>query len=270
MATLSDVLTPRAVGDRYQLDVVPGWRQGRGAFGGLVVGAMLRAIEQRTADPARQVRSVTAELPGPVENGTVDITVETLRQGKNVSTVRAALWQHGEVRSHVVAILGASRAGTQAVAWNDLTPPALPAWREIAPASIGIGPGPWPEFAQSFEYRVVEGLPMSGGAARALGWVRSRDPGTPRDAAYVAAMIDAWWPGGLVRLTAMRPIATIAFTLDIVAGIGGVAGLDPAAPLIYRATAPVCADGYFLETRELWSEDGQLIAINHQTFVIIQ
>jgi Acyl-CoA thioesterase C-terminal domain len=181
--------------------------------------------------------------------------------------VRAALSQHGEVRSHAVAILGASRAGAQAVAWNDLTPPAPPAWRDVATSSAGIGPGPWPEFAQYFEYRVAEGLPASGGAARALGWVRSRDPGTPRDAAYLAAMIDAWWPAALVRLTEMRPIATIAFTLDIVAG---VTGLDPAVPLIYRATAPVCAGGYFLETRELWSEDGRLIAINHQTFAIIQ
>ena len=270
MATLSDVLTPRVAGDRYQLDVVPGWRQGRGAFGGLVVGALLRAIEHRTADPARQVRSVTAEMPGPVEDGTVDITVEALRQGKNVSTVRAALWQHGEVRSHAVAILGASRPRAQAVAWNDLAPPAVPAWREVAPSSVGVDPGPWPEFAQHFEYRVVEGIPMSGGASRALGWVRSRDPGAPRDAAYLAAMIDAWWPAGLVRLPAMRPIATIAFTLELVDGIDGVTGLDPAAPLAYRATAPVCGDGYFLETRELWSEAGRLIAINHQTFAIIK
>ena len=47
-------------------------------------------------------------------------------------------------------------------------------------------------------------------------------------------------------------------------------GLDPEAPLLYRATAPVATDGYCLETRELWSEDGRLVAINHQTFVIIQ
>jgi len=32
---------------------------------------------------------------------------------------------------------------------------------------------------------------------------------------------------------------------------------------------PVCADGYFLETRELWGEDGRLLAINQQTFAII-
>jgi Thioesterase-like superfamily len=65
----------------------------------------------------------------------------------------------------------------------------------------------------------------------------------------------------------MRPMATIAFTLEVV---GELDGLDPDAPLIYRAAAPVCGGGFFVETRELWGEDGRLVAINHQTFAIIQ
>ena len=276
MASLSDVCTPRPAGDHYQLDVADGWRMGRGAFGGLVVAALVRAIELRVADPARRVRSVTAELPGPVEPGTVDIAVDTLRRGNNVSTVRAALSQGGEIRSHAVAVLAATRTGAGAdapVTWNDLTPPAAPAWTEIAPLDMGKpgGPrGPWPEFAQHFEFRLVEGIPGtgggSGGAPRTVGWVRARDPGPRRDAGFIAAMIDAWWPVVFVRLSP-RPMATIAFTLDIA---GGLDGLDPDAPLLYRATAPVCTDGYALETRELWSADGRLVAINHQTFAIIR
>jgi len=268
MPSLSEVCTPRPTGEHYQLDVAPGWQQGRGAFGGLVIGALIRAIEHRTADPTRKLRSVTAELPGAVEPGTVDITVETLRQGKNLSAVRAALTQAGEVRSHAVAILAASRASARSMAWNELTPPVVPPWTEIEPRAHGPqAAGAWPQFAQQFEYRVVEGLPGAGGPARTMGWVRPRDPGPERDTAYLAAMIDAWWPAVLARFTAFRPIATIAYTLDIV---GGLDGLDPTAPLIYRAVVPVCADGYFLETRELWGEDGRLVAINQQTFAIIQ
>jgi len=267
MAPLSDALAPRPVGDRYQLEVAPGWRQGRGAFGGLVVGALVRAIEQRIADPARKVRSVTAELPGPVELGTVDITVEALRHGKNVSTARAALSQHDEVRSHAVAILAAARPSAHGAAWNDLTPPELPPWTEVAPSAVASGGGPGPEFAQHFEYRAVDGLLMSGSTAPVHGWIRPRDPGALRDAAYIAAVIDAWWPAAFIRFTQLRPMATIAFTLDIVSGLDG---LDPAAPLRYRATAPVCTDGYCLETRELWGDDDRLVAINHQTFAIIQ
>lgn len=271
MTSLSDVCMPRPAGDHYQLEVVDGWRMGRGAFGGLVVAALVQAIEQRVADPARRVRSVTAELPGPVEAGTVDIAVDILRRGNNVSTVRAALSQHGEIRSHAVAVLAAARAAggaNQPIAWNDLTPPIAPAWTEIAPLAMSRSdgrPGPWPEFAQHFEYRPVEGMPGSGGPPRAIGWVRARNPGPPRGAGLIAALIDAWWPVTFARL-GPRPMATIAFTLDIA---GGLDGLDPDAPLLYRAAAPVCTDGYALETRELWGADGRLVAINHQTFVII-
>jgi acyl-CoA thioesterase len=266
MASLTDALTPRRSGDRYQFDVLPGWQQGRGAFGGLVIGALVRAIEDHTAEPARKLRSLTAELPGPAMTGTVEIAVDTLRQGKNLSAVRAALIQDGEVKSHAVAILAATRTGGPPVAWNDLTPPVLPRWQDVAPIVFAQPP----HFAQHFEHRVVEAASTStsgpGGAPRSLGWIRPKDAGAARDAAYIAAMADAWWPAAAVRL-AGRPMATIAYTLEIV---GSVDGLDPAAPLIYRAVVPVCADGYFVETRELWGEDGRLIAINHQTFAVIQ
>jgi acyl-CoA thioesterase len=269
MASLSDVIVPRPVGDHYELDVLEGWRQGRGAFGGLIVGALLNAIEDHVADPLRKVRSVTAELPGAVEPGTVEIAVQTLRRSNNVSTVRAALSQNGEIRSHVVAVIAADRRAADGVApaaWNELTPPAALPWTELA-AFGARRPGPEAEFAQHFEYRLVEGMPMSGGPGRALGWVRPRDPGPRRDAAYIAALIDAWWPVAFIKFTAPRPMATIAFTLDI---CGGVDGLDPEAPLLYRGSSPVCTDGYALETRELWSEAGRLVAINHQTFVVIR
>ena len=248
----------------FQLDVREGWRQGRGAFGGLVIGSLISAIEQSVGDPRRKVRSVTAEVPGPVEHGTVDISVDLLRAGKNVSTLRAALRQHGETRCHAVAVVAADRAGTAADGWNDLTRPEAPPWSAVPAVATGAG---WPEFAQHFEYRIVEGIPASRGPARTVGWVRPRDPGPDRGGAYIAAMIDAWWPAAFVRFPAMRPMATITFTLDIV---GGTDGLDPGAPLLYRATAPVCTSGYCLETRELWSEDGRLVALNHQTFVVIQ
>ena len=262
MASLADVCTPRPVEDHFTLDVPAGWRQGRGVFGGLVVGALISAIEQRLADPARKVRSVTAELPGPVEAGTAEIAVEPLRQGKSVSTLRAQLSQHGEIQSHAVAILGATRPGGAALAWNDLAPPQAPRWQDVPPVPNAVV-----EFARQFEYRIVEGIPLAGKTTQAIGWIRAREPGPDRGAPFIAALIDAWWPTLYNRFTEMRPMATIAFTLDI---LGELTGLDPGTPLLYRATAPVCAEGYFVETRELWGEDGRLVAINHQTFVVIQ
>lgn len=266
MASLTDLSTPQRHGDAFTLDVPTGWRQGRGAFGGFTIATLVRAIEARVGDPARKVRSVTAELPAPVEAGHADITVEILRSGNNLSAVRAALAQAGQPRGHAVAVLAAARPGAGPLAWRDLAPPDTKPWRSLAPIAMPPDQA-WPEFAQHFEYRVTEGLPLADGSpARVVGWVRPKEPCGLRDTGYVASLIDAFWPAAFTKFPASRPCATIAFTLDVITNLDG---LDPDAPLLYRGTVPVCSDGYFLETRELWGEDGRLVAINHQTFAVI-
>jgi acyl-CoA thioesterase len=263
---LSTAMSPRAGG---ALEVPAGWRQGRGAFGGLVVGAMLRAIEAAVGDPARTPRAVTAEIYGPVGAGPADIATYVLRTGKQVTTVRAELVQDHESLAHAVAIVSGVRKG-EMPRWLELAAPAAQPWDAVAPLAMPAGDaGPFPEFATNFEYRIVEGMPFTGPAApaRCIGWVRAREPGTARaDAALIAALCDAWWPTALVRATQPRPMGTIAFTLEVVTDL---AAIDPAAPFVYRATSPVCADGYFLETRELWTADGRLVAVNQQTFAVI-
>jgi acyl-CoA thioesterase len=259
VATLHEVTTP---GPDGTLVVHEGWRQGRGAYGGLTVAAAIRAIEQRVADPRRRVRTVTAEIPGPTLVGNATFTVDVLRSGNSVTVARAALAQAGEVTTHAVAVLAATREAPEPPTWRELARPEAPAWASVAVL-------PWapmfPEFAQHFEHRIVAGAPNTGGAAQTIGWVRPREPGAARDAAYLAAMIDAWWPATLVRMP-MRPMATIAFTLELIGEVGELGD----APLLYRGTVPVAGEGYFLETRELWTEDGRLLALNHQTFAVIR
>ena len=254
MITLEQATTP--VGDR--LDVPAGWRQGRGAYGGLVVAALIRAIEERVGEPGRKLRSLTAELPAPVDAGPAQLAVEILRRGNAVTTARAALVQAGELRAHAVAVLAADRPG--APAWNAMTPPELPAWDDLPEVPAGA---PFPEFASHFAYRIASGAPGQGGAPATTGWLAPRAPGEKRDAAYLAALVDAWYPAALVQLREMRPMATIAYTLDVFA-------LPGDGPVRYRAAAPAGAGGYFAETRELWSASGELLALNHQTFAIIR
>ena len=63
-----------------------------------------------------------------------------------------------------------------------------------------------------------------------------------------------------------RPIGTVAYQLQVV---GSLEGLDPEAPLFHRARALATSEGYSSELRELWGEDGRLVALNQQTFVVI-
>jgi hypothetical protein len=225
---------------------------------------MVRAIEAVEASPERPLRTLTAEICGPVLPGPAQIRVEPLRSGTGISTLAARLEQDGVVLAHAVAVLGRTR--TSDVDFCDLAPPEAPPWRDVAP--FPLQPPVGPTFAQHFELRCTGPLPFSGGPEPIVaGWVRARDPGTARDDAYVVAMADAWWPAVFSRFSAPRPMATVAFTLEIV---GSLEGLDPAAPFLHAARAVVSRGGYCVEHRELFGEDGRLVAYNHQTFVVIK
>jgi hypothetical protein len=100
-------------------------------------------------------------------------------------------------------------------------------------------------------------------------WIRMRDQDGSRgyDEAGVAALADALWPASLVRLDSMRPMATLSFTLDLVAD---PATLDPAQPLLHHGRLVAGRDGYPVEIRQLWSPDGRLVTHNVQTMAIIR
>jgi acyl-CoA thioesterase len=62
-------------------------------------------------------------------------------------------------------------------------------------------------------------------------------------------------------------MATLGFTFQRIAGLDG---LDPDAPLFYRGRVLAAQDGFAMEQRELWGEDGRLVALNQQTLVVIK
>jgi acyl-CoA thioesterase len=266
-------LSPAGHG-RWQVVVPEGWAQGRGAFGGLVVGWMTRAAEAAEVDSERTVRTLCAHIVGPVQVGPATLVVEPLREGSGVSTRAVKLLQptrNGaeELLAHAVVSLGRRR-----VADRDFTrgsAPQAPAASslDVAPIAPPLGP----EFAQNLEFRPVRGVPMSApgeassGGATTLGHVRSRTPPKRVDAAYLAAIADAYWPSIYVTEEALRPMATLAFTLDLVSD---PAALDPEQAFLIETRALAARDGFVVEDRSIFSADGTLVALNRQTFVIIK
>lgn len=254
----------RAGDGRFEWTVPEGWQQGRGAFGGLVIAAMARAAEAHVGAPDRTLRSITAELPAATLPGAAELHAETLRAGSGQSTVAVRLVQDGEVRAHAVAVLARARGAADAE-HDEVVAPALRPWRETAEVPMGsLGP----TFSKAFEYRTDGPFPFSSGpSARAEGWIAMRAPGARRDGAWLAAMADAWWPAIFSRWAGPRPMGTVAFTMQVV---GSCEGLDPEAPLAYRAHAPISREGWVVELRELFGHDGRLLALNQQTFAIIK
>lgn len=248
----------------FDASVPDGWQQGAGAFGGWVLGAMVRAIE--ACVPGRALRSLTAEIPAPVQVGEARISVEVLRAGQSVTVVAARLLQGDGLHAHAVAILGAARALADVTNHVELVPPSVKSWREVPPLPPDFPMAP--AFAKHFEFRLVGGVPF-GGAAKsgATGWIRLVDPGPLKDAALVVAHVDAWWPAEFARMTYRRPMVTSAFSMQVV---GGASVWDTDAPLLHTSRSLAVRDGYVTEFRELWTETGALVALNEQTMVIVK
>ena len=253
----------RPVEDGVFEAIVPeGWQQGRGAFGGLVLGVLARALTQVEPDAMRTMRALNAEICGPVLAGAARIATRVLRRGSGLTTVEAWLDQGGDVLARASAILAAPRATSG---------PRLPAVRaETAPWEdspvLPVAPPIGPVFAQQFEYRSVGPYPYSGHAeAVATGWIRFREPPARIDAAVLMAYLDAYWPSSLVMATGPRPAATVSFAAEIVADLTRVA---PDTPFFHRGRAVAQTDGYVVELRELYA-GGVLVALNQQVFALL-
>jgi len=259
MPNLNSVMAPREKQPgHYEIDVPDGWQQGRGAYGGWVMGALARAMEHTVADPERSLRSLVGVIPGPTPTGPAEILLQPLRTGANVSTLSAVLQSQGEQNAQATAIFGKPRSHRPQA--NAPAPDAVD-WRSVEPLPTNL---PFaPRFASHFEFRVTGRAPFSGGpVAETSGWLRPRESvawGYPE----VVACSDVWWPAAFSSEAHPRPAVTVAFTLEILALPQG----DE--PLFHRGVVTAQDDGYMVEFRELWSSDGRLIALNQQTIAWI-
>ncbi|MBL9037306.1 MAG: thioesterase family protein [Archangium sp.] len=262
--SFSSFVTPVTLApNRYGFDFPDGWQTGKGLFGGLVVGALVRALEA-SAGPSRPLRSITSELCGPTQPGSAEIHVELLREGAAVSTLTARLVQDGKVQGHAVGVFGAARSDARKL--TELRPLPQTDWRTIE--SIPVQPPIGPAFARFYDFRPVSGLPFSGETKPTTSiWIRPKNPGPARDAAFIAGCADACWPTLFIIDEAPRPMATIAFTMQLVSSLDG---LDPDAPLFHVGRGVSVNDGYLVEFRELWGHDGRLVALNQQTIAIVR
>ncbi|MBX5484550.1 MAG: thioesterase family protein [Myxococcaceae bacterium] len=253
----------RPLGDhRYEADVPDGWQQGRGAFGGLVLATMQRAMGHFVANPARRPRALTAEICGPLQPGRAEVKVELLRQGSNTSFVNAVLIQEGKVMARASTVFATARKAATTPRAEPPAPPRPFEQVEVLPVAPPFGPA----FAAHYEYRSTGPMPFSGGTeARCEGFIREREPVTVLDPSAVLGRLDAWWPTLYSVETELRAAATISFTAEL---LTDATTLDPKVPFFHRSRMVVLQDGFFVEFRELWS--GQTpVAMNQQTFAVL-
>jgi acyl-CoA thioesterase superfamily protein len=250
-------------GGRFRTVVPDGWQQGQGAFGGLVLATLLRAMQAAEQDSTRLARTLAGDLCGPVQPGEAEIQVRVLRRGKHQTNLAAELLQGGQVQALATTVLSSPRP----VEASRVQPPApaLGPWTEIAPVPLGHGVGP--VFAAHYEYR-SGGPPLFGGGGEGAtaGYIRESRPLARLDAPAVIGRLDAWWPTLSSIEAAPRAVVTISFVAEL---LRDVRAWDTAEPFQLRGRLLALEDGHFVELRELWSPEG-LVAANQQTFAILR
>jgi hypothetical protein len=248
----------------FEAQIPDGWQQGRGAFGGLSLALMMRAIEASEPDASRHLRTLSAEICAPVLPGPARVVVEALRRGSSASywDARIVSPEGSEVLVRASAMLSAPRKVESTL--RSPKAPELSALEGLEP--LAIEPPLGPAFARAFEYRTPGPYPFSGSPdAQVLGSIRLRKPPAAFDAATLLAYADAWWPSWLNTVDRPRATATVNFTAELLVD---PATLDPAQPLVHVGRVHAERDGYVVELRELWAGE-TLVLLNQQTFAIL-
>jgi len=255
--------SPRAIGDRRTLTFEEAWYQGRGVYGGVVAGALVREMSANVLTDgvdgaARPLRWLTVHFCAPA-TGVGELRAETVRRGSSVTHVRSELRRDETMIAFASATY--ARARPAAKAWVRPTMPSVPAPSTLAPFAAL----PSPTFASHFELRFCHGpLPLSGSQQPELGaWIRFADP-LLVDTAAALALLDAAPPAAMATMTRLRPMATVALSCQLFEPLPlANAKADDHYLLIVRSN--VSGDGYSEELDELWSADGRLIALCWQT-----
>jgi len=260
---LASAIAPSGAG-QFAAEIPPGWDQGRGAFGGLVLGLLARAMEESEPDKSRALRTLIGDICGPVLPGQIKLSVRTNRRGNNQSNLEVHLEQAGEILALGSAVFATPRKAAMPEFPLE-APPDAPDWRSIEPAQIRPPQGP--AFGRHIEFRPFLGLPFSGAPTpEVAGFVRFKGQDRPLDMPDLIGLLDAHWPGTLSMASGPRANATVSFAAQIFCD---PTKLDWTEPLYYRSKIPAHYGGYFLELRELW-QAGRIVAMNQQTIALIK
>ncbi len=255
-------LTPLGEG-RFRSRFDAPWYQGRGAYGGVVAGQLLRAMEHLVADPGRPVRSFTVHFCAPATEGEAEVRGRIERAGKLITHATARVENAAGVVAVASATFGTARPG--ATTYFDAKRPEVPPPDAVEPVPEHV---PMPTFCQFFEYRICVGsAPYSGGEPRIGGWIRPRGELLPLDAALCVALLDAYPPSVLSTLEGIRPAASVDFTVHFFHALprpGDRAG----AHYLRTGSSRWASEGFSEDLQELWTEEGELLAQCRQCIAV--
>lgn len=232
-----------------------------GPFGGTTAAQLLQAAclhPDRLGEPV----ALTVNFAAPVADGEIRFLARAARTNRSTQHWLIEARQGEGTVATATAVLALRRetwSATEAVMPQGLAPAAA---LERMPLK---GLMPWPH---RYDMRFTEGAfpavfdEQEQSHSRSSLWVRD-DPPRPMDFVSLAALCDSFFPRIYVRRRRRVPIGTVTLTTyfhadsALLAKVGERHVLGLARALNFR-------NGYFDQTGELWSPEGQLLASTHQ------
>ena len=236
-----------------------------GPFGGTTAAQLLQSAmlhPERLGEPV----ALTVNFAAPVADGDIRFVARPVRTNRST--------QHWIIEAHQTAndTQGVVATATAVFAvrretWSDVEavmPANLPA-PDAVPRMPVTG---LPAFPQRYDMRFIEGAfptafdEQEQSHSRSTLWVRD-EPERALDFASLAALSDSFFPRIYIRRRRRAMIGTVSLTTyfhadsALLAQVGTRHVLGVAKALNYR-------HGYFDQTGELWSPEGQLLASTHQ------
>jgi acyl-CoA thioesterase len=244
-----------------QLNLDGSWGIGGKIHGGYLLSEIVRAALDRLPESHPHPLAVSAQFLSAPDAGPADLTVEVLRTGRSVSSLRARLGQDGQIRTEVLLTAGTLRAGGEPV-WvapngvPDLPPPdTCP--RAPSLRVDGIRIGHLDHVDLRLDPRVAgfaQGRPGRTGELR--GWLRPDGEHDPTDPVWLLIAGDAL-PPLTFNFGLLGWVPTVSFDMHLRA-------LPPTGWLKAVQRAQLIADNWLDETCDLYDESGRLVGSARQ------
>lgn len=257
LAKAIEALTAEA--DDYVIEAPEAWSQGRTLYGGMTAALCHETALMRYA-PDAPLRSAQFTFPGPA-TGLLRLRPVMVRQGRSATIIAVDCLGEGGAAARSTFVFGSARQSN-----IEQKPPACPSvpLPEECPPFFPEDDNR-PGFMKNFEMRLAAGShPFSGSASADFSvWVRFCErPGVDATTALLA-LGDALPPAAIASFPSSAPLSTMTWTMDLARPSQSVDDWH-----LLRSWAEQSADGYSLQTMDLWDSTGASIATGRQTVAI--
>lgn len=243
----------------YVIEAPEAWSQGRTLYGGMTAALCHEAARMRYGVDA-PLRSAQFTFAGPT-TGFLRLRPTMIRQGRSATIIAVDCQGAGGLAARATFVFGAGRESSIEQAASRRPSVSLP--EECSPF-LGNDGRKLGGFMANFDTRLAAGSHLlSGSSADFSVWVRfCEKPGVNATTALLA-LGDALPPAVMASFVSPAPISTMTWTMDLARPSQSIEDWH-----LLRSRAEQSANGYSMQTMDLWDSTGASIAAGRQIVAI--